>query len=270
MLWGTTYIVFTETLPTDHPLLVSSLRALPAGLLMLLLVRRLPPLSLVMPITVLAMTNIGFFFAFLMVSAARLPGGITATLAACQPLLVAVLAWPLLGRVPRLRDLATAALGMIGVGLMVLTDGLAFDALGILTGLAAALSMALGIVLTERWRHLAQPIDMVSWQLLIAGILLLPVALLVEGQPTHWNLKNTAGLAYLAVCVTAFAYWLWVRGVQVLGSRVSVLGFLSPVTALILGILFLHEKPSLTQFLGVGLVFLSVGLSMVRTPAPKG
>jgi probable blue pigment (indigoidine) exporter len=269
MLWGTTYIVFTETLPTDHPLLVSSMRALSAGLLMLLLVRRLPPLSLIIPVTVLALTNIGFFFALLMISAARLPGGITATLAACQPLLVALLAWPLLGRMPQLRDLATAALGMGGVGIMVLTNGLSFDPIGILTGLAAASSMALGIVLMERWRHLAQPIDMVTWQLLIAGILLLPVALLVEGRPAQWDLKNTAGLAYLAICVTALAYWLWVRGIQVLGSQIAVLAFLSPVTALILGVLFLQEVPTLMQTCGVALVFLSIGLSMARTPPPK-
>ena len=32
-IWGTTYIIFTQTLPVDHPLLVGALRALPAGLL---------------------------------------------------------------------------------------------------------------------------------------------------------------------------------------------------------------------------------------------
>ena len=135
VLWGTTYGVFVGTLPTDHPILISALRALPAGLLMLLLVRRLPPLRILFPVTVLALTNIGLFFALLLISAARLPGGITATLAACQPLLVALLTWPLLGRRPGMDQIGLALLGMVGVGLLVLKGGLAFDLIGLAFGL---------------------------------------------------------------------------------------------------------------------------------------
>ena len=41
-IWGSTYIVTTQLLPAGYPLTVSLLRALPAGLLLLLVVRRLP------------------------------------------------------------------------------------------------------------------------------------------------------------------------------------------------------------------------------------
>ena len=261
MLWGTTYIVFVQTLPTDHPLLISALRALPAGLLMLLLVRRLPPLRILFPVTVLALTNIGLFFALLLISAARLPGGITATLAACQPLLVALLAWPLLGRRPGMGQIGLALLGMAGVGLMVLNGGLAFDPTGVLAGIGAALSMACGIVLMERWRNLAPPLQMTTWQLLIGGVLILPLALLAEGLPVHWEMRNTLGLGYLVLFATALSYWLWVSGVQMLGSRVSVLAFLSPVVALVLGVGLMHETLDAQQVLGVAMVFLSIGVS---------
>lgn len=261
MLWGTTYIVFVQTLPTDHPLLISALRALPAGLLLLLFVRRLPPLRILVPVTVLALTNIGLFFALLLISAARLPGGITATLAACQPLLVALLAWPLLGRRPGPGQTALAMLGMAGVGLMVLNGGLAFDLIGVLAGIGAALSMAFGIVLMERWRNLAPPLQMTTWQLLIGGVLILPLALLAEGLPVQWEMRNTLGLGYLVLFATALSYWLWVSGVQILGSRVSVLAFLSPVVALVLGIGVMNETLNARQVLGVAMVFLSIGLS---------
>lgn len=262
MLWGTTYVVFVGTLPTDHPILISALRALPAGLLMLLLVRRLPPLRILFPVTVLALTNIGLFFALLLISAARLPGGITATLAACQPLLVALLTWPLLGRRPGMDQIGLALLGMVGVGLLVLKGGLAFDLIGVLAGIGAALSMALGIVLMERWRNLAPPVQMTAWQLLIGGILILPFALLVEGLPVRWDMRNTLGLSYLVLFATALGYWLWVGGVQRLGSRVSALAFLSPVVALSLGIGVMEETLNAQQALGVVLVFLSIGLSV--------
>ena len=41
-IWGSTYIVTTELLPGFSPMTVALLRALPAGLLLLLIVRRLP------------------------------------------------------------------------------------------------------------------------------------------------------------------------------------------------------------------------------------
>ena len=44
-IWGSSYIVTTNFLPGHSPFTVALLRALPAGLLLLLLVRRLPPLG---------------------------------------------------------------------------------------------------------------------------------------------------------------------------------------------------------------------------------
>ncbi|CAM5535270.1 hypothetical protein SCYAM73S_01382 [Streptomyces cyaneofuscatus] len=41
-VWGSTHPVTTEFLPPDRPLLASTLRALPAGLILLLLTRVLP------------------------------------------------------------------------------------------------------------------------------------------------------------------------------------------------------------------------------------
>ncbi|MGO4430748.1 EamA family transporter, partial [Streptomyces sp. MCAF7] len=41
-VWGTTYLVTTELLPPDRPLLAAVVRALPAGLLLVLVTRRLP------------------------------------------------------------------------------------------------------------------------------------------------------------------------------------------------------------------------------------
>ena len=41
-VWGSTYYVTTQFLPQGYPMHVAMLRALPAGLLLLLLVRKLP------------------------------------------------------------------------------------------------------------------------------------------------------------------------------------------------------------------------------------
>lgn len=86
IIWGTTYLVTTELLPPDRPLLAAVLRALPAGLLLVVLTRRLPQGIWWWRALVLGFLNIGAFFALLFVAAYRLPGGIAAIIIASQPL----------------------------------------------------------------------------------------------------------------------------------------------------------------------------------------
>jgi probable blue pigment (indigoidine) exporter len=98
LVWGTSYLTTTELLPPHRPLLAAAGRALPAGLLLLAVTRRLPVGEWWWRSAVLGGLNIGAFFALLFVTAARLPGGIAAVLTASQALLVVVLSGPMLGQ----------------------------------------------------------------------------------------------------------------------------------------------------------------------------
>src|SRR5262245_40876619 len=100
MVWGSTYLVTTQFLPPGRPLLDAVIRALPAGLLVLAATRTLPRGHWWWRAAVLGALNIGVFFALLFVAAYRLPGGVAATFGAVQPLLVAGLAFGLLGERP--------------------------------------------------------------------------------------------------------------------------------------------------------------------------
>ena len=91
-IWGSTYLVTTGLLPQGYPLTVAMLRALPAGLILLLLVRRLPTGGWWWRSFVLGALNFSIFWALLFVSAYRLPGGVAATVGAIQPLIVLLLA----------------------------------------------------------------------------------------------------------------------------------------------------------------------------------
>src|SRR6478609_387956 len=97
-IWGSTYFVTTSYLPHGYPLTVAMLRALPAGLLLLAVVRRLPQGIWWFRAFVLGALNFSFFWAMLFVSAYRLPGGVAATVGAIQPLIVIVLSRLVLGR----------------------------------------------------------------------------------------------------------------------------------------------------------------------------
>lgn len=71
--WGTTYLVTTQLLPEGRPLLLAVMRALPAGLLLLLLGRKLPRGRWWGRAAVLGMLNIGLFFPLTFVGAYRQP-----------------------------------------------------------------------------------------------------------------------------------------------------------------------------------------------------
>ncbi|GAA3336309.1 EamA family transporter [Amorphoplanes nipponensis] len=258
--WGTTYAVTTEFLPPGRPLLAATLRALPAGLLLLALTRRLPHGEWWWRSLVLGALNIGVFFALLFVSAYRLPGGMAAVLGAAQPLIVAALTVLLLTERVALRTVLAAVAGAGGVALAVLTAEARLDPVGLLAGLAGTTSMAFGLVLTKRWGQPAgSPLVTTGWQLTAGGLLLAPLTLGVEGLPAAVTGVNLAGYAYLSLVGTALAYTIWFRGVQRLdAARVSLLGLLSPLVATVVGWAALGQRLTAAQVLGMVLAFGAV------------
>ncbi len=272
-IWGSTYVVTTGLLPDGYPLTVAMLRALPAGLLLLLWVRQLPQRGWWLRVLVLGALNFSVFWAMLFVSAYRLPGGVAATLGAVQPLIVILFSRLLLGSAIRPVAVIAAMGGMVGVALLVLTPKAALDATGVAAGLLGAASMALGTVLTRRWQRPVSALTFTAWQLVAGGLLLLPVALWIEPPLGQLTQANVAGFLYLGLIGAALTYVLWFRGIARLEpSVVASLGFLSPLSAVLLGWGLLDQWLSAPQLAGMVLVLASMWLSQraaaVRTVAP--
>ncbi|WP_108124166.1 EamA family transporter [Saccharospirillum mangrovi] len=268
MVWGTTYLVTTEFLPPDRPFLAGAVRSLPAGLALLLWVRRLPQGVWWWRSAGLGVLNIGAFFALLFVAAYRLPGGVAATLGAVQPLWVAVLAWLVLAQTPTLWRLGWGLAGVAGVALLVLNGELWLDPVGLLAGLLGTVSMGTGVVLTRRWGKPDSVLALTAWQFIAGGLLLLPLALWLEGVPPSLDARALAGYLWLAVPGSVIAYWLWFRGIGLLPvSSVSFLGLLSPVVATLLGWWVLGQALSAWQWLGFTLALAAI--VGAQFPAPR-
>jgi probable blue pigment (indigoidine) exporter len=268
--WGLTYIVTTELLPPGRPLLTGVLRALPAGLLLAAGARQRPTGAWWGRALVLGTLNIGGFFALLFVAAYRLPGGVAATLGAVQPLIAAALGAALLRERAGRRTVAAGTLGILGVALLVLRSGARLDPLGVGAGLAGAVSMASGVVLTKRWGRPVPLLAFTSWQLIAGGLVLLPVALAVEGLPPALTGEHVVGYLWLATGGTAVAYCLWFRGVGRLPvARVSLLGLLSPLVATLAGWVVLDQALAPPQLAGAALVLAGVGLGQHEGRGPR-
>ncbi|MFC9893126.1 EamA family transporter [Nocardia sp. NPDC127579] len=275
IVWGSTYFVTTEFLPPDRPLFTALMRALPAGLILLALTRALPHGRWVGRAAVLGLLNIGAFFPLLFLAAYRLPGGVAGVLGAVAPMFALGFAALVLGENLTGRKLAAALIGVGGVSLVVLKATAQLDAVGVIAGLAGAGSMALGTILTKRWGRPdgVGPLAMTGWQLTAGGLIIAPLALLIEGAPPALDGRAVGGYLYLGVIGTAVAYWLWVRGIsQLPATSVAFLGLLSPVSAAVIGWIALGQALTPLQILGMAIALggtlLGQTTGRVRVPAP--
>ncbi len=261
-IWGSTYIVTTEFLPAGYPITVAMLRALPAGLLLLLLVRQLPTGIWWPRIFLLGLFNFAAFWILLFVSAYRLPGGVAATVGAIQPLIVIFLARAFLGKAVRPLAILAAATGLGGVALLVMTPAAQLDPIGVAAGLAGAVSMACGTVFSRKWQPPVSLLTFTAWQLAAGGLLLVPAALAFEPALPPLTLANIGGFLWLGLVGAALTYIVWFRGVLRLEPSVAAsLGFLSPTAAVLLGWLFLGQSLAPLQLAGIAAVIGSVWLS---------
>jgi probable blue pigment (indigoidine) exporter len=290
MVWGTTYFVTTEMLPAGHPLFAGLVRALPAGLVAIAIGAvlgrasrattggagattagtALPRGSWWWKSAVLGILNIGLFFPLLFVTAERLPGGVAATFGAITPVVVALLALPVLGERWSAQKLLWGAAGVVGVGLVVLGPDARLDVVGVAAGLGGAGSMALGVALTKRWGRPESvgPISSAGWQLTAGGLFLVPVTLIAEGAPPAVDGRAALGYLWLGLVGGLIAYVLWFRGIGRLPvTSVAFLGPLAPLVAAGIGVGVLDETLNVVQ---VGGLVLALAAVLVGQLPPRG
>ena len=221
VVWGSTYLVTTEALPDGYPLTVAALRALPAGLLLLAMTRKLPPRDWLGRVFILGALNFAIFWGFLFVAAYRLPGGAAATLGALQALMVIGFSRWLLGIPVHGVSVAAALFGVLGVALLLLGRETSYDPIGIFAAMAGTLSMAAGTVLSRKWQPQVSVLTFTAWQLMAGGLILLPIALLFEPPLPPLSASNLVGLVWLGLIGAAATYWLWLRGIARLGPAIE-------------------------------------------------
>ena len=269
MVWGTTYIVTTHLLPPGHPVFAALMRTLPPGLIALAIARQLPQGNWWWKSLVLGGLNMGAFFPLLFVAAQRLPGGVAATLGAVQPIVIAFLAVVVLHEKLSGWRLLWGVVGMVGVGLVVLGPEAALDPLGVMTGLAGAISMGTGVVLTKKWGRPANvnAVGLAGWQLTAAGLILLLPALVIDGIPPGIDAAALAGYAWLGLVGALLTYTIWFAGIRHLPvTPTALLGLLSPLTAAALGALIAGEALTAIQLVGFATALIALASGQLPPP----
>jgi probable blue pigment (indigoidine) exporter len=261
--WGTTYVTVTELLPAGRPLFVAVMRVVPAGIALLAVGRTIsrwrPHGSEWVRTGVIALFNFGIFFPLLIVAVYRLPGGVAAAVGGLQPLLVAGFTWLIAGRAPRRREVLVGVVAAIGVGLVVVHPGAHLDPVGILAAVGANVSFSIAVVLTKRFPTPPNRIAATGWQLLLGGVVLVPMMLVAEGGPPHLTGEHLLGFVWLSLVCTALAFVLWFDGVRRLPAAAPpLLGLAGPVTGALLGWWVLGQSLSPVQLAGFAITIAAI------------
>jgi drug/metabolite transporter (DMT)-like permease len=147
---------------------------------------------------------------------------------------------------------AGIAITFLGRGATSGRNLLAGDGLGVLAGAAwGATTVGIrGSALAE-----APPVKTLFYQLAVAGLVLVPLAFVLEQSAIVPSRGALLSLGFQAIIVALVSYlsWFWLLR-RYLASRLSILSFMTPLFGVAFGVLILHEPIDLAFGVGAGLV----------------
>ncbi len=192
--------------------------------------------------------------------------GLAAILNATTPLFAVVFAHYLTGdeRMTAGR-IAGLVVGFVGVVVMIGPDalsGVSTDLLAELALLTASVFYAVSPIYARRFGRAGHaPIVSATGQFAAAAVMMAPLALVID-RP--WTLPMPgldvwAALIALATLSSAVAYIIYYRLLKTAGAvNLLLVTFLVPVSAILLGAVFLHERLAAADFAGMGLIALGL------------
>jgi len=202
------------------------------------------------------------------VALTRLPPGRASVLAFSTPLWVAPLSAWWLDEHLSWRGLAGVGMGLVGV-LIIVTPALQHGELSQLASygllLCAAAAWAVSIVFVRFHRFQTSALALAPWQMLVAVLLLLPLATFLEGAWPRISMRAMIALFYVGPIATAFAYWAAVEVGRVVRATTMSMALLAvPGLGLVLSAIALHESVSLS--LELGILLIGAGIWVVTNP----
>lgn len=275
VLWGSSFFFAKIAVAEIPPLTLVALRVAIAGLALQIVLlakghgspvtdRRFPALFL------LGVINNVIPFSLLFWAQQTLPAGLAAIFNATTPIFTMMLA-TLFTADDRATPLKVAGIGLgfAGVVLM-LGTGLAAGATGHLVAelacLGAALSYGFSALLARRLAA-APPVFLATGQFTGASLVIVPLALIVDAP---WTLSTPSlpaigAVLALALASSAFGYLLYFAIIRSAGAtNASLVTYLVPMTAILLGTVFLNERLGLADYGGMALIIGGIALAQGR------
>jgi drug/metabolite transporter (DMT)-like permease len=276
--WGTTYISLAFALQTIPPFLLMASRCLIGGAILLTAARATDGALPALKTWPLATVCGQFFFVgchgVLAYAQQRVPSGLAAILLATIPLWISLLNFLVpSGARPGLKGVILLSPGVIGVSLITgreVTGGAHTSVGDLILILGAALSWATGTIISGRRSQKSSPMAFSGVELCAGGVTLSVISILT-GELSRFRMINLsavsiAGWTYLTLIgtVIAFSTYVWLLR-KVEASVVATYTFVNPIIAVLVGWVFLGERPSLWTLTGAAMVITSIVGVLVRS-----
>lgn len=205
---------------------------------------------------------------FIVLGLKDLPAGRAALLAYTTPVWVVPMARLRLGEAVTLGRALSVALGVGGILLLVWPEGgvdmTRLGAYGFMLG--SAFVWAISIVQVRGHKFVGSALDLAPWQILVALLVLVPLAYFMEGAPdTRFGSQSAVAMLYIGPLATAFAFWAIVAGGRLVPATVMAVAMLAaPLIGLTLSVVLMGEAVTVLLIIGIIMISASLLLNLRR------
>ena len=207
----------------------------------------------------------------LLIGYANIASGIASTINFMYPVVVALCMMLFYGEKKSAANIISIAMSIFGVYLLAHGDGLIVEGgdttLGLVCSIISAFSFAAYYIVMKRTK--ADKIEVVkftTWIMLLSAVYFLVGGLVTEGgislvtDSRSW--LYILGLGLWSTMVSSFT---GVKAIRRIGPTLtSILGALQPLTAVILGVIFLDEHLGVKTVLGIALILVAVTIVVIH------
>ena len=245
----------------------------------LLLIAKASGASLAVPrkdwlrLAVIGLLSIAGWNSFSGYGVLNLPAGRASMLGYTMPLWLVILSVTWLKERLDVQNLLGIVLGMSGVVLLIGEDMGAFARapVGTLCMLGAASTWAVGVAALKKYPFNLPPTVLTGWMMAIGGF---PTAFLALGfetaLPPPMSTAAWLAIVYNVLIAGVICYWAFYKLVGMVPASVTGISSLSvPVIGTLTGVVFLHEVPTLSDWIALALIVSALGVVLVwpRRPA---
>jgi probable blue pigment (indigoidine) exporter len=273
-VWGVAFVGLKVVVAHGPPITLAGVRFVLGGALLVPLARRRalappPPGRRLRPLSgrevllvALLQTTLLYGLGFLGVQ--RTTAGASALLLNINPVMVALLAWPMLGESLNASSLAGIALAVAGVATVSVRSGLG-SPLGIVLLLGGAVAWAWASIVIKRMGSV-DLLRLSCLQMIVGGLPLLVVGILAEHRLPHPTAAAAGWFVFLVIPATAVNFVLWFGLLERYSATAMTSWlFLIPVFGVLSGALLLHEP--LTWRIVVGALLVVAGVLLTQRQA---
>ena len=273
LIWGGSFFLISVIVGHLPVLSIVAIRVLIAALVLWTIVRATGrPIphgaGIWAAFLVMGVLNNAIPFGLIVWAQNSIPAGLASILNATTPLFTVLVSTLVLAdERASLSRLTGVALGLGGVAVMIGLDRVSGINHGIwpqIAMLGAAVSYACAAAFGRRFRARGiDPVVTAAGMVTGSSVVLLPLALIVDGlPPIDVPARVWLSITVLGALCTGLAYVLFFRILARAGAtNISLVTFLVPVSAILLGWLFLGESLGAVQLLGMAVIGL--GLAMI-------